>query len=67
MPAMLRTLAQKLGMAAHGFHGGVHPDEHKLTAGMPVEDCPLASLYILPLKQHIGEACTPQVAVGDKV
>ncbi|MDX8408142.1 MAG: electron transport complex subunit RsxC [Mariprofundaceae bacterium] len=64
---MLRTLAQKLGMMAHGFHGGVHPDEHKLTAGMAIEDCPLASLYILPLKQHIGEACTPLVAVGDKV
>lgn len=67
MPAMLKTLAQKLGMVAHGFHGGVHPDDSKLTAGMPIEDSPLAPLYILPLKQHIGEPCTPLVSVGDKV
>jgi len=67
MPAMLRSLAQKLGMLAHGFHGGVHPDENKLTAGSSIVDCPLAPLYILPLKQHIGAPCTPLVEVGDKV
>ena len=67
MPAILRTLAQKLGMLAHGFQGGVHPQDNKLTATMPIEECPLAPLYILPLKQHIGEACIPLVEVGDKV
>jgi electron transport complex protein RnfC len=67
MPAILRNLAQRLGMMAHGFSGGVHPDPKKITASMPIEDCPIAPLYIVPLKQHIGEACSPLVAVGDHV
>jgi electron transport complex protein RnfC len=67
MPAILRNLAQRLGMMAHGFAGGVHPESKKLTASMPIEDCPIAPLHVLPMKQHIGEACTPLIAVGDNV
>jgi electron transport complex protein RnfC len=67
MPAILRNLAQRLGMMAHGFAGGVHPDSKKITASMPIEDCPIAPVYVVPLKQHIGEACSPLVAVGDRV
>jgi electron transport complex protein RnfC len=67
MPAILRNLAQRLGMMAHGFAGGVHPDSKKITASMPIKNCPIAPLYIVPLKQHIGEACSPLVAVGDRV
>ena len=67
MPAILRNLAQRLGMMAHDFAGGVHPDSKKITASMPIEDCPIAPLYVIPLKQHIGEACSPLVAVGDHV
>ena len=67
MPAILRNLAQRLGMVAYGFAGGVHPESKKITASMPIEDCPIAPLHILPMKQHIGEACSPLVAVGDRV
>jgi len=67
MPAILRNMAQRLGMMAHGFAGGVHPESKKITASMSIENCPIAPLHVLPLKQHIGEACSPLVAVGDRV
>jgi len=67
MPAMLRTLAQRLGMMAHSFDGGVHPTDHKVSAALASEPCPLSPLHILPMKMHIGEPCTPLVAVGDHV
>ncbi len=67
MPAILRNLAQHLGMMAHRFAGGVHPESKKITASMPIGDCPIAPLYVIPLKQHIGEACSPLVAVGEHV
>lgn len=67
MPAMLRNLAQRLGMMAHSFVGGIHPPQHKLSAGLQSQPCPLAPLHIMPMKQHIGVACSPLVAVGDRV
>lgn len=67
MPATLRKLAQRLGMMAHSFPGGVHPDQHKLTGASPIEVCELAPVHILPMKQHIGAPCSPLVGVGDKV
>lgn len=67
MPAMLRRLAQRLGMVAGGFPGGIHPEPNKLTAAMPIEECALAPFYVLPMKQHIGEACSPVVTVGERV
>ncbi len=67
MPAMLRNIAQRLGMMAHSFPGGVHPDQHKLTGASPIEVCELAPVHILPMKQHIGAPCSPLVSIGDKV
>ena len=67
MPAMLRKLAQRLGLTAGGFPGGIHPDPNKLTAGMAIEECALAPMHVLPMKQHIGETCSPIVEVGDRV
>ena len=67
MPAMFRNIAQRLGMMAHSFPGGVHPDQHKLTGASPIEVCELAPVHILPMKQHIGAPCSPLVTVGDKV
>lgn len=67
MPAMLKALARKLGMLQHDFSGGVHPEMHKVSAGSAIEDFAIAELHILPMKQHIGEACSPLVAVGDRV
>jgi len=67
MPAMLRKFAQRLGMLQHSFAGGVHPEMFKVTAGLPIEVAPIAPVHILPMKQHIGEACSPLVKVGDRV
>jgi len=67
MPATLRNLAQRLGMMAHSFPGGVHPQQHKLSSASPIELCELAPMHILPMKQHIGSPCSPLVKVGDKV
>jgi len=67
MPAMLRNLAQRLGMMAHGFTGGIHPENHKVSATLSSEPCPLSPVHILPMKMHIGEPCSPLVAVGDHV
>jgi len=67
MPAMLRKIAQRLGMLQHSFTGGIHPDMHKVSADMPIEDCEIATLLVLPMKQHIGENCIPLVTVGDRV
>ncbi len=67
MPALLKNLSRKLGMMPFGFHGGVEVDQRKLTASMAIEDCALSPVLILPMKQHIGEACTPLVHVGDYV
>jgi len=46
---------------------GVHPDDNKKTAALAIDDCPLPSLLTLPIRQHIGQACEPIVAVGDTV
>ncbi len=67
MPATLRKIAQRFGILQHTFAGGVHPVMHKVTAASPIEDVALAPLYIVPMKQHIGEACSPLVSVGDRV
>ncbi|NWF36035.1 electron transport complex subunit RsxC [Mariprofundus sp. KV] len=67
MPAMLRKLAQRLGILQHSFAGGVHPEMYKVTAARPVEVAAIAPIHILPMKQHIGEACSPLVKVGDRV
>lgn len=67
MPVMLRKIAQRLGILQHTFAGGVHPAMHKVTATKPIEDVALAPLYIVPMKQHIGEVCSPLVSVGDQV
>ncbi|HXH72375.1 MAG TPA: electron transport complex subunit RsxC [Mariprofundaceae bacterium] len=67
MPAMLKRLARSLGLVAPNFHGGIEPDDRKLTAVVPIRDCPLAPLFIVPLKQHIGGICEPIVEVGERV
>ena len=67
MPAMLRNLAQRLGMMAHSFDGGIHPAQHKISAALASEPCPLSPIHILPMKMHIGAPCTSLVAVGDYV
>ena len=49
------------------FFGGVHPPGHKeLSASSTI--VPVAPPQVsIPLRQHIGEACKPLVAVGQRV
>ncbi|MCP3687257.1 MAG: electron transport complex subunit RsxC [Gammaproteobacteria bacterium] len=57
-----------MSIKLHGFHGGVHLDDHKaeaLSAGL--QHASLPERLILPLKQHIGVPNRPLVKVGDRV
>ena len=47
--------------------GGIHPKEHKLSAGKSIESIPIPSEVIVPLAQHIGAPCQPVVKRGDLV
>jgi len=50
------------------FHGGVHPDEHKLESSeLPSAQAPLPQRLVLPLQQHIGAKAKAIVQAGDKV
>lgn len=50
------------------FHGGIHPAEHKdESSETPVERLEPASVYIVPVRQHSGDAGTIVVKVGDYV
>ena len=50
------------------FHGGIHPAEHKEeTSETPIERIEPASVYIVPVRQHSGDAGTICVKVGDYV
>ena len=52
----------------HIFHGGVHPDEHKLESTvLPSARAPIPKRLILPLQQHIGNQAKPVVQAGNKV
>ena len=55
-------------MKLHTFRiGGVHPEENKLTADMPVVVAGLPQIAVFPLSQHIGAPAKPVVSRGDKV
>lgn len=47
--------------------GGIHPKEHKLSAGKAIQAVALPEQVIIPLSQHIGAPCQPVVKKGDKV
>jgi len=64
---MIKSLLNSLGFASAPFSGGITPEMCKWTENNAIEDCPLPPLFIVPIKQHIGQACTPLVEVGDLV
>ncbi|MDQ6974120.1 MAG: electron transport complex subunit RsxC [Mariprofundaceae bacterium] len=64
---MIKHFFKKLGFSTAPFAGGIQPDMHKATEYSPIETCPLPPLLIVPIKQHIGQACSPLVTVGDHV
>ena len=50
------------------FHGGIHPDEHKIESSeVPLAEAALPPLLVLPLKQHIGSSAEVMVRPGDRV
>lgn len=55
-------------MKLHTFRiGGVHPEENKLTADIPVVVASIPQTAVFPLSQHIGAPAKPVVTRGDKV
>lgn len=67
---MLHTLLKAMGHTGSNrgtFSGGIEPEMSKMTANSPIATSMMAPLYIVPIKQHIGEACEPMVSVGDTV
>ncbi len=49
------------------FSRGVHPEEHKGTASLPIRRMPFVGRYVLPLLQHIGTPMRAVVTVGQRV
>lgn len=50
------------------FDGGIHPPEMKSQSnGTPLRQIPLATRYVMPLKQHIGAEGELCVKEGDSV
>ncbi len=47
--------------------GGIHPKEHKLSAGKAIQPIAIPAQVVIPLAQHIGAPCQPVVKKGDTV
>ena len=47
--------------------GGVHPQEHKFSAGNPIEILPPPEMVIIPISQHLGAPAKVLVNRGDQV
>lgn len=47
--------------------GGIHPNDNKLSAKMPIEVMPIPKIATIYLTQHIGAPATSEVKKGDKV
>jgi Na+-translocating ferredoxin:NAD+ oxidoreductase subunit C len=58
---------RRLLSRAQTFRHGIHPEEHKDTAGLPIERMPFVEEYVLPLSQHTGAPSRPLVVVGQNV
>lgn len=51
-----------------GFHGGVHPAQHKTeSTASPIAIAPLPTQLIVPMHQHIGNRAKPIVSAGERV
>lgn len=47
--------------------GGIHPHDHKISAGAAIEDFPLMETAYISVSQHLGAPAEPLVAKGDRV
>ena len=48
-------------------HGGVHPDDSKLSRESAIEEFPLPEVAWISMAQHLGAPAQPAVAPGDEV
>ena len=48
-------------------HGGVHPDDSKLSRESAIEEFPLPEVAWVSMAQHLGAPAQPAVAPGDEV
>jgi len=64
---VLKSIGARLGIDSGSFAGGIDPEMMKLTAATPIGTSMQPPLYILPIKQHIGEVCEPIVTIGEHV
>ncbi len=50
------------------FRHGVHPTENKgQTEHLRLERMPFVARYTLPLRQHLGAPCVPEIKIGERV
>jgi Na+-translocating ferredoxin:NAD+ oxidoreductase subunit C len=47
--------------------GGIHPDDNKISAGVPIMQLPLPKMITIPIAQHIGAPAKIVVQRGDNV
>lgn len=47
--------------------GGVHPHDHKISAGSAIENFPVLERAYISMAQHLGAPAEPVVAKGDRV
>lgn len=47
--------------------GGIHPHDHKISAGTAIQPLALPDQVVIPLAQHIGAPCQAVVKRGDTV
>ena len=47
--------------------GGIHPVDHKLSAGEQIRTLPLPEKVFIPVSQHLGAPAKPEVMKGDDV
>lgn len=55
------------GSLLRTFRHGIHPDDHKETAGQAITRLPFGRHYVLPVGQHIGAPARPVVEAGQSV
>jgi electron transport complex protein RnfC len=47
--------------------GGIHPRDHKISAGKAIEDFPIPAVAYISMAQHLGAPAEPVVSKGDYV
>lgn len=65
--SLISALIRNAAASSRKSRGGVHVAYNKNTKDMTIVEMPAPQRVVLPLRQHIGIPCVPQVKVGDEV